>query len=1076
MGLRLTDEQRRFKGVGTGIGTRAESANVRFSERELKVNFWVVDQDDLPTLIGASDIRRLCVWIDPMRGCLVDPATCEVVATAVEVENSGPFDVVTQKPLNADDHELRRQGHLVLEEKMTHLPDADMRARVHRVFEKYEKCWLRPVTGEVAGHQAYFEVEGDPVKSKLRHLTPELKKELDTHVDAMLKANVIRPSKSAWSSAPVFVKKKDGTWRLCLDYRRLNRQMTPDRYPLPLLWQQVQDAAHYRYYICLDLNWGFWNLPVAEECRKYTSFITHRGAFEFNVLPFGIRNSPAEFQRVMDDVLGELYSEGVMCYIDDIVIRAQCSSECIRLLKRVLERLCENGLYIKLQKSEILKDQVKLLGHTVGYGGILPDQDKVRAVWAARPPKNKQELKSFMGLASYLRKFVPRFSQVVAPLNQLLAKNATFEWSAECKGSFEDLKNLITDQVLLNAPRGSGYFVIATDASDYGIGAALMQDQKELVVLEFASKALNTSQRKWPTYEKEAYAIRWAVERFVDYIKTGWTIVLTDHQSLKWMDQAKSGKVQRWSLYMQQFDLEIVHIAGDLNNIADWLSRSVPDEDEFCDEVAIEVPAYVADGEKLEESKKVWSQAQGLIPYVPNVEDLKKGYETITPAEEGLTYRAADGLRYSLRTDRLFVPKNCRDLFLFWFHCSRYGGHCGINRTIRRINKWVWWPNLSQDVRDYVKQCLTCLRQGAPPKAIIVSNVLTRPLPFQLISLDLVGPRIWGCDSYYYLVIVDHATRFMATRSAPQLPSSRWVIEAFQESWMSVFQAPHSVLTDRGGQFRSSEFRTFVTEFLMAVLVHTSPYYPQGNAINEASHKAIESSLAASEKSPACRSFKDELADATLVYNSVPHSQTGQTPNYMMFGTELTLPGWQKYKRDHKSAHVRGAAFRMEKLRSLAQAQVTKDRLLTASEASVIKAGDWVIYFLSDYEKKANQSRPLADQYKAQWSLPARVKQVKDKMCIVESWGESGFERQVPTHHVKKLEGTMPPTLVEANIKMIEKCEPRTLRHWSLKQPEAAREATWDDIAAMSKKKGKQGPEEQLKTSKRRRESDEATV
>lgn len=549
--------------------------------------------------------------------------------------------------------------------------------------------------------------------------------------------------------------------------------------------------------------------------------------------------------------------------------------------------LYDNGLYVKLSKTELVHDRVKLLGHFVGWDGISPDPQKILAVHKANPPKDKSELRSFLGSVSYLRRFVPNFSKVASSLNDLMKKNAAFNWSEECDEAFEMLKSMLVEHVLLCAPRGDGDFVIVADACDVGVGAALMQVQdEELVVLEFASKSLGQTQRKWPTREKEAYAIRWAVGKFEDYVKTiqwsGQILVLTDHKSLERMHNSTTGKIQRWSLYLQQFDIEVKHVSGELNVLADWLSRSVGDGDDMDDKM-MDIPAFPAE-------ESVSEAARGaLIPYVPNVEDLKKGYELMAEGDKKLTFVASDGLRYSTRTQRLYVPPMCREMFIFWFHGSRFGGHCGVNKTLRRLQQWTWWPGMAQEVHRFVKSCLVCMRRAAPPRASSVMGLLTRPLPLQLISLDFVGPRSWWNTTWCYMVIIDHATRFIMAEAVATPPTTKWAIQVMTNRWFPVFQAPTAVLMDRGPQFRAMEIRKFITEEFMSILVYSSPYYPQGNAINEASHKAIESSLAAAGDLWSC-GFEDTLQDAVAVHNSTPHVGTGYSPNYSMFGFELTLP------------------------------------------------------------------------------------------------------------------------------------------------------------------------------------------
>jgi len=258
----------------------------------------------------------------------------------------------------------------------------------------------------------------------------------------------------------------------------------------------------------------------------------------------------------------------------------------------------------------------------------------------------------------------------------------------ECVDAFVYLKTLITEHTLLTAPRGEGAFVKACDASSYGLGSVLLQWQdKELFPIEFASKTLTPAERNWPPYEREAYAIRWSVQRFEDYVKTGHFIVVTDHSSLQWLNKASSGKVLRWSLYLQQFDMEVRHISGEHNVVADWLSRSVVDDDPFDDIHAISVPVYIAQ----DVVEPVVDLPPSLLPIVnlPTVHNLRAATSELSEIELRATYRGSDGLRYHVRSHKVFIPPLFRESFIYWFHVTSFGGHSGIGRTVRRLSQYV---------------------------------------------------------------------------------------------------------------------------------------------------------------------------------------------------------------------------------------------------------------------------------------------------------------------------------------------------------------------------------------------------
>lgn len=704
----------------------------------------------------------------------------------------------------------------------------------------------------------------------------------------------------------------------------------------------------------------------------------------------------------MDTVLGDLYGKGVLCYIDDIVIYGHTLSDTLELLEEVLSRCCEAGLFLKISKSEILKNEVKLLGHRVGLRGVRPCPSKIDGIRRAKAPENKNELRSFLGAASYIRKFVPHFSTIVAPLTALLKKTARFEWGVNEQEAFETLKLEISDRVILTAPSGSGPMVLVTDASDKGIGAVLMQIQKgALVALEFASKTLTPQERKWDTREREAYAIKWSLERFQDYVKGTRTIVVTDHQSLQWMKTCSSGKVQRWALYFQQFDLEIVHLQGKHNMISDWLSRSCPEEEPGADRQVEEmaVPMYVVGA-----------------PYVPDLETIKTYQSKIPEADKKLCKYGEDDMLYYARNNRLYVPTELREDFMHWFHASRYGGHCGINRTLRRMNKWIWWPDMRKEVTAYIQRCPICnLKEKKVSRRSGMIGVLDRPYPMQLVSLDFVGPRTWNNAQFYYLVIIDHATRFVVTEVCKEATAAV-AKKVFSKRWISIFGVPDVVLTDRGSTFRAAEFTEYVVKELGSYHMYTSPYYPQGNGVNEASHAGLENSLAGVALTPSVvTSFEEALGDATLIHNSTPHVSTGYSPSYMMFGYEARLPGFQEYSPlagEGNIANVRKSVADGKKAR---YTEMMKETMQTSAKET-FKAGDTIVYLLSEYEKQRySEMFGCKTSYKPNWSFPHKVVKVVDKVlhCAPLEGTESSKDtfRQVPVTQVRKLKLPVPESL-----------------------------------------------------------------
>lgn len=1025
---------KRFIGLGEVSGTPMKPVKVMFPRAEGMVRFWRINGMEIPTLLGRKDLVKFRVLIDPEKNLLINKDTLlPVNVFSVSESTETKIDTMTQKALGATDIELLESGKKLLLSKCAHL-NSELQKKVWQLFDQHKGVWLRPNAGGACKHAAQFKVKGSPVKLKQRHMAPELKAELEKQIADMLNAGVIQKSKSAWGAAPLFVKKKDGGWRLCVDYRKLNQQMVSDQYPLPLLWQQVQKTAGHLYYITIDLNWGFWNLPLHPESRHYTAFITHLGLYEFKVVPFGVKNSPPEFQRMMDTVMAELLSKNVVCYVDDIIIYGNKIPEILELLREVLRTLCNNGLCIKLEKVTILQPQVLMLGHIVDANGIRPNPIKVQGIRDAQMPRNAKQMKSFLGSVGFLRKFIPNCSTITAPLARLVKKRVPFIVDDEVLDAFYELKALVSEHTMLNSPRGTGEFVITCDASDVGVGGSLMQNQEgELEILEYASRTLNQTERNWSTYEKEAFAIRWAVERFQDYIRTTGALLLTDHKSLEWIANSTSGKVRRWALFLQQFDLRIMHISGELNHVADWLSRSRSDDDVFNDDNEVGIPQFVGEERTLLEQEGA-ETSNILYLRIPTLTDLQIATQQEESVElDKYTYLSADGVRYHTRTHATYIPKVYRETFMHYMHASKRGMHGGINKTVRSLRKWVWWPSLAKDVSEYIQGCLTCKRVQPLNRRMYLANVLVRAMPFELISIDSVGPKNWWGKSWYYVVIIDHASRFLMARASKEPVTARFVIEMLKNQWLPAFHAPYAILTDRGSEYMAKEFREYALKQVGCALVKTSPYYPQGNAVNEASHKALGNMLRAANENLEM-TFEDHLREAVQVHNACPHVATNQSPYYLLFGMEPTMPGWQSLQWQEKAVEVRVPKLQEHRKKEMVRLMLLKDEHLRLTRDK-IKIGDWIVYLITDAERPS-----IHDKYSMSWSLPAKVVELKDKACVVLEWLVAK-PRQVPLAHVRKLQGEVPASLQPLNYRALTKELPKAKQVTVTGKP-----VTWDEL------------------------------
>lgn len=390
----------------------------------------------------------------------------------------------------------------------------------------------------------------------------------------MLQNGTIQPSASPWAAPVVLVRKKDGTLRFCVDYRGLNSVTFRDAYPLPRIDDTLDRLSRAKIFSTLDFANGYWQIRVAVHDRHKTAFVTHRGLFEFNVMPFGLTNAPATFQRTMDLLLAGIAWQYCLVYLDDIIVFSATFDEHLQHLDEIFSRLRAANLHLKASKCQFAHDRVNYLGHVISPNGVEPDPDKIAAVRNTPAPKNVAEVRSFLGLANYYKRFVRGFSEIAQPITRLTHKDVSFLWTHECEHAFNRLKTALTSAPILAFPHFGLPFELHTDASDIGIGAVLVQhvDGKEHVIAYF-SQALSRSERNFATGDKEALAVYEAIRHFRPYLHGRSFRVLTDHRPLK-SGKTNLGRLARWHLELQDYDFVIDVRPGKHNGDADALSRS----------------------------------------------------------------------------------------------------------------------------------------------------------------------------------------------------------------------------------------------------------------------------------------------------------------------------------------------------------------------------------------------------------------------------------------------------------------------------------------------------------------------
>ncbi|KAI8507260.1 hypothetical protein Bbelb_146400 [Branchiostoma belcheri] len=424
--------------------------------------------------------------------------------------------------------------------------------------------------------------DSQPIKQRPHRMPVHRQAEVQRQVNEMLDAGVVEPSQSPWASPVVLVRKKNGTHRFCVDYRKLNHATVKDAHPLPRTDDTIDALSGSAFFTTLDMTAGYWQVPIHPDDREKTAFTTGRGLFQFTVMPFGLTNAPSTFQRLMELLLAGLDWRSCLAYLDDIILFSRTFEDHLAVLEEVLSRFRSANLKLNADKCKFAQPEVNFLGHVVSRHGVQPDPtntDKVRN-WPT--PTSTAHVRSFLGLASYYRKFIRHFAKITEPLNLLTRKGNPFSWSIECQTAFDTLRDALTSPPVLAYPDFSRPFTLHTDASDAAIGAVLSQttDQGEQVVA-YASRTLSSQERRWATFDREMWAVVWSVRHFRTYLAGRRFMILTDHKPLLgWSDKLTTndptGRRSRWALELSTYEFDMTYRAGKAHTNADALSRLPP--------------------------------------------------------------------------------------------------------------------------------------------------------------------------------------------------------------------------------------------------------------------------------------------------------------------------------------------------------------------------------------------------------------------------------------------------------------------------------------------------------------------
>ena len=735
------------------------------------------------------------------------------------------------------------------------------------IFKKHYIEVVKPKVPIIRSELKICIEKSKPFSCSPRRLSYAEKEYLQGMLDEYLKEGIIRPSDSEYASPIVLVNKKTSGFRLCIDFRKLNKVVIKDNYPLPLIDDLLDNLVNKTVFTKLDLKDGYFHVFMNEDSIKYTSFVTPLGQFEFLRMPMGLKNSAAVFQRFVNKIFADLIKENkVIVYMDDIMIASSNMEEHLKVLKEVFERLVHNKLKLRLDKCEFLQSQVKYLGFNVTSKGIRADDKGIEAVQNFPTPEKIQTVQSLVGLCLYFRRFIKDFSIIAKPLYDLLRKDKKFIFGEKELDCFLILKEKLLHSPVLAICDYKHETELHCDASSVGFGAVLMQkkDDGKSHPIFFFSKRTTETESKYHSFELETLAIIYALRRFRIYLQGRQFKIVTDCNSLTLtLNKVElNPRIARWALEMQNYDYELIHRSGDKMQHVDALSR--------CMNVMI------VETNSFEENLIICQSRDPKIQKIKSI--LEKTEDKMYEMRNGGVFRKSG-------CDRLLfcVPDEKKSQVLHKYHNEL--GHIGRDKMIDVISKSYWFRKIKDKCSAHIENCLKCV--AFSPKIGkaegFLHSIPKGDKPFELIHIDHYGPVAAGRANKHIFVIVDGFTKFVRLYTTKST-NTKEVIKALKDYFRS-YSRPKCIVSDRGSSFTSNEFEQFLKDLNIKHL-KIATGSPQANGQVERLNRSIGPMIAKLIDPDKGLHWDSVVEKVEFSFNNTLHRSIKQLPSKMLFGIE----------------------------------------------------------------------------------------------------------------------------------------------------------------------------------------------
>lgn len=806
---------------------------------------------------------------------------------------------------------------------------------------------------------------------------------IQNEVKKLLAEGKIRHSSSPYGSPVVLPVKKNGSYRFAIDYRRLNAITQRDGFPLPRIDDLLDRISGAKYFAIMDAKSGYHQVPMAQADVPKTAFVTSDGQYEWLVMPFGLCNAPATFQRMMTQILLGLAPKRCVFYIDDILVFGATWENFIENLDKVLNALTGAGIELNWTKCHFGYTEIEFLGHVVSQDGIRPSKTKSQDLQQYPTPEDKKSLQSFLGLAGYFSKFVPNYSSKVFCLRQLLRQKANWKWTQIHQHAFDTIKaDLFHAPTLVHYKQECDHLLF-TDASGVGLGAVLVQVENGIQSpIAYASRALSDAEKRYNTTEKEALAVVWAItEKFFVYLQGRRFTVKTDHANLCGelkLNKPSTARLSRMILRLQEYDFRLEYTKGNAN-IADGLSR-IPEpvvamvkptqgnSDCYTGVEHQNLPKFRLEQEKDQNLRHLIQ----ILEKHPNERDFheRKRVKSYHLLSEILCHNSRKVLPIHLRPDEMARVHRI--------------SHPGVTRMIATLRTEFWWPTMNQDVRGFCRKCLQCQKQAQIPRKGITQAINTTTV-FELCGVDIIGPISKSSldDHKYIVTAIDLHSRFAFAEAVSSQTISQVI--CFLKRIFCLFGSPKAILTDNARIFRSTEFKHFC-QYHCIEHRFTPVGHPQTNGANERFNKTLLSQLRKMASHDMQR-WDLCLPDIIFGYNNTVNLAHGLTPFLAMFGRSANREEYNEWQIQ-PSAWQGTFDSRMELIKETSRRR--KQRWCFRPDHRKFEIGDKVL--VRNLNRRRRKLDPL-------WEGPEKVEAVEGSCVRLEGrngqWSKRDLKKMI---------------------------------------------------------------------------------